>query len=148
MIRMTSSRREDGFEISTDAARLDVDAVHNWLSNESYWARGRAFDVVERSIVNSLNFGVYDAGGTQVGFARVVTDSATFGWLCDVYIDKSQRGHGLGSWMVTVIRDHLAALGLKRVILATADAHEVYAKVGFKPLDEPARYMVANPQEP
>ncbi|WSQ41070.1 GNAT family N-acetyltransferase [Streptomyces sp. NBC_01224] len=93
-------------------------------------------------MAGSLNFGDYDVNsGDQVGFARVVTDLATFAWLCDVYVDRSARGHGVATQMVTAVRDHLAPTGIRRFTLATEDAHEVYEKVGFKPLKDPHKWM-------
>ena len=135
------TRRPDGYEIDTDPARLDVARVHRWLSTDAYWAMGRPADVVARSIAGSLCFGVYGADAAQVGFGRVVTDGATFGWLCDVYVAPTARGLGLGTWLVQVVRDHVQALGVKRILLATADAHDVYARVGFAPLADPGRWM-------
>ena len=138
-------RRDDGLEISTDTARVDVDRVTRWLSDESYWATGRPRDVVERSLVGSLCVGVYagsDAAAEQVAFARVVTDDATFGWLCDVFVDEGWRGRGIGRWMVRVIVDELVTRrGVDRVVLATRDAHAVYAAAGFQPLAGVGRWM-------
>jgi GNAT superfamily N-acetyltransferase len=121
--------------------RLDVPRIHRWLSTDAYWALGRPLDVVARSIEGSECFGVYAPDSEQVGFARAVTDRATFGWLCDVYIAPSERGKGLGSWMVQVVREHLFAYGIRRLVLATADAHDVYARVGFAPLADARRWM-------
>jgi len=126
--------------ISTDPARLDLDLVHAWLSGESYWAQGRSRERVERSIAHSLNFGVYH-GGRQVGFARVVTDRATFAWLCDVFVVESERGRGLGKWLVDVVVAHPELQGMRRWMLATRDAHALYARSGFEPLREPPRWM-------
>ncbi|WP_037670624.1 GNAT family N-acetyltransferase [Streptomyces griseus] len=132
----------DGYEISTDPARVDVERVHRWLSTDAYWAIGRTREKQERAIAGSLNFGVYDtASGDQVAYARVVTDQATFAWLCDVYVDPSVRGKGIGTALVEAVRAHLLPYGLRRVLLATADAHGVYEKVGFRPLVEPDRWM-------
>jgi GNAT superfamily N-acetyltransferase len=134
--------REDGYELSTDPQRIDVDLVHRWLSTDAYWAMGRPHDVMARAVAGSVPFGVYRTGdGVQVAFARVVTDGATFGWLCDVYVDRSERGRGLGTWMVEIIRDELAAQGVRRMVLATMDAHTVYEKVGFSPVAKPDRWM-------
>jgi GNAT superfamily N-acetyltransferase len=135
------TQRHDGYEIDTDPARLDVARVHQWLSTDAYWAMGRPADVVARSIEGSLCFGVYGNDGAQVGFARVVTDGATFAWLCDVYVAPSARGVGLGTWLVQVVRDRMQAMGVRRILLATADAHGVYARVGFAPLADPGRWM-------
>ena len=136
-----------GYEISTDPARLDVELVHRWLSQDAYWALGRPRDKHDRAIANSLNFGAYDsASGAQVGFARVVTDQATFAWLCDVYVDPAVRGKGLGTALAAAVRDYLAPFGLRRIMLATADAHEVYAKVGFTCLTDQAKWMAFGEQ--
>ena len=106
--------------ISTDPSLVDVALVHRWLSTDAYWALGRPREVVERSITESLNVGAYD-DGVQVGYARVVTDRATFGWVCDVYVDPSRRGDGIGSRLISSVLAELAPLGLQRVMLATAD---------------------------
>jgi GNAT superfamily N-acetyltransferase len=134
--------RADGHLLSTDPARLDLDRVHHWLSTDAYWALGRDRETVVRAFEGSLPFGVYrPQDGRQVAVARVVTDRATFAWLCDVYVDRSARGSGLGTWLAGAVRDHLADLGVRRILLATNDAHEVYARVGFTPLDVPERWM-------
>jgi GNAT superfamily N-acetyltransferase len=135
------TRRDDGYEIDTSTDRLDVPRVHEWLSTDAYWALGRTADVVEKAIAGSVCFGVYDPAGEQVGFCRVVTDRATFAWLCDVYIARSARGRGLGTWLAQVAHDQVMAMGVYRMLLATADAHEVYAKTGFAPLLRPERWM-------
>ena len=122
-------------------ARLDVPRIHRWLSTDAYWALGRPAQVVARSIEGSDCFGVYAPSSEQVGFARAVTDHATFGWLCDVYIAADERGKGLGTWLVEVVRDNLLATGVRRVLLATADAHGLYATAGFSALADPARWM-------
>ncbi|ROQ62780.1 ribosomal protein S18 acetylase RimI-like enzyme [Streptomyces sp. 840.1] len=130
------------YEISSDPSRLDPARIHNWLSTDAYWALGRTRERQDLAIAGSLGFGAYDlATGEQVGYARVVTDYATFGWLCDVYVDRAARGHGLGAGLVVAARDHLAEAGVRRVVLATEDAHGVYEKVGFKPLDSPDKWM-------
>ncbi|OKK14934.1 GNAT family N-acetyltransferase [Streptomyces sp. NBC_00341] len=130
------------YEISSEPSRLDAARIHNWLSNEAYWALGRPRERQDLAIAGSLNFGAYDlTSGEQVGYARVVTDHATFGWVCDVYVDRAARGHGLGASMVKAARDHLAEAGVRTIVLATDDAHGVYEKVGFKPLDSPEKWM-------
>ncbi|MGE7436034.1 GNAT family N-acetyltransferase [Kitasatospora sp. NPDC001175] len=136
------TRREDGYQVNTDPERLDKDLVHHWLSTDAFWALGRSRETVERSVRASVNFGVYAADGSQVGYARVVTDLATFAWLCDVYIDRDHRGLGLGTWLAAAVRDHLAPYALKRVLLSTVDAHEVYARVGFVPFPDPEKLMI------
>jgi GNAT superfamily N-acetyltransferase len=128
------------YVISTDPARIDVDAVHRYLSNESYWAKGIPRDRVERSIAGSLCFGLY-AGEAQVGFARVVTDRATFAYLCDVYVDAAHRTGGLGKWLMEVVMGHPDLQGLRRFLLGTRDAHGLYAKYGFTPMKAPDRFM-------
>jgi GNAT superfamily N-acetyltransferase len=115
--------------------------VHRWLSTDAYWAVGRSRETVARAVAGSLNFGVYHPDGTQVAFARVVTDGATFAWLCDVYVDRAARGIGLGTWLVEAARDRMDELGVRRIMLATADAHGVYARFGFTPLVKPSLWM-------
>ncbi|AXH90232.1 GNAT family N-acetyltransferase [Micromonospora aurantiaca] len=132
---MFTLTRADGYEISTDPDRIDLDRVHVWLSTDAYWALGRERETVARAFTGSIGFGVYRPGdGRQVAVARVVTDGATFAWLCDVYVDPAERGSGLGTWLAGAVRDHLNELGVRRILLATLDAHGVYAKIGFKPV--------------
>lgn len=134
------SRRPDAYEISTDRDRLDLDTIHRFLSTEAYWSPGVAREVVERSIENSVCFGVYE-GNEQVGFARVVTDGATFGWLADVFIVSGHRGRGLGKRLVEAILEHPELRGLRRWMLGTADAHELYRRFGFSELRDVGRFM-------
>ncbi|WP_340562952.1 GNAT family N-acetyltransferase [Streptomyces sp. GSL17-111] len=132
----------DGYDLSTDAGRLDLDRVHHWLSTDAYWALGRSREKQERAVAGSLNFGVYArSDGAQVAYARVVTDHATFAWLCDVYVAPSARGAGIGTALVEAVCAELEPSGLRRVLLATADAHGLYAKAGFRPMPEPDQYM-------
>ncbi|MBT2676780.1 GNAT family N-acetyltransferase [Streptomyces sp. ISL-14] len=132
----------DGYEISTDPHRLDAERVHRWLSTDAYWALGRAREKQDGAIEGSLNFGVYETvSGEQVAYARVVTDRATFAWLCDVYVDPSVRGKGIGTALVGAVREELMPYGLKRMLLATYDAHGVYEKLGFAPLEKPDQWM-------
>jgi GNAT superfamily N-acetyltransferase len=152
-------REHGGFVLSTDPARLDLELIYNFLTN-SYWAKGIPRDVVARSIEHSLCFGVYDCTGEdshalqprpnterarsrarQVGFARVISDFATIAYLGDVFVLESHRGRGLGKWMMECIMQHPSLQGLRRWILLTRDAHELYAKAGFTPLKAPERYM-------
>jgi GNAT superfamily N-acetyltransferase len=135
------NRRDDGYEIDTAPGRLDVKQVHTWLATDAYWALGRPEDVMVRAVRNSLCFGVYAPDGRLVGFARAVTDLATFAWLCDVYIEPASRGRGLGTWLATEATDHLSSHGLRRITLATMDAHGVYEKAGFAPLSRPERWL-------
>jgi len=132
--------RREGFLISTDPARLDLATIHDFLSNRSYWAAGRAPEVVRRAVEHSLCFGLYE-GDRQAGFARVVTDRATFAWLCDVFVLEAYRGRGLGKWLVGCVLAHPALQGLRRVLLGTRDAHGLYEQHGFGPLADPARFM-------
>ena len=137
-------QRADGLELSLDPARLDVDRVHQWLSVESYWATGRERSVLERALDGSVVLGVYDTAlpdAPMVAFSRVVTDHATFAWLCDVFVDESARGRGIGTWMTQVLVDLLTAEGVQRMILGTRDAHEIYARAGFEPMQGTWRYM-------
>jgi GNAT superfamily N-acetyltransferase len=127
-------------DISTDKARLNVPVIHRFLSEESYWARHIPLEVVARSIANSLCFGVYDEG-QQVGFARVVTDYATFGYLADVFILPSHRGQGLSKQLMASIMQHEALQGIRRMMLVTQDAHGLYRQFGFQPVDPPANTM-------
>ncbi|MGH8104462.1 MAG: GNAT family N-acetyltransferase, partial [bacterium] len=127
------------FEISTDPKRLDVNALYGFRT-QSYWAKGRPREVIEKSLKHSLNFGLYK-GSRQIGFARVVTDYATFAWLCDVHIENEFRRQGLGKWLTEAILGHPDLQNLKRWLLVTRDAHGLYTRYGFKPLEEPARWM-------
>lgn len=137
---MTESWERGAYLITSDRSRLDVGFIHNFLANETYWAVGRSIEVVKRSIDNSLCFGIYRRT-EQVGFARVVTDFATFAWLADVFIVPEHRGHGLAKWLMQVILAHPELQGFRRWVLATKDAHSLYAQFGFIPLHRPGRWM-------
>jgi GNAT superfamily N-acetyltransferase len=128
------------YSISTDRARLDVALIHRYLSTSTYWAQGRPLEVVERSLENSLAFGIYE-GAAQVGFARVITDYATFAWLADVFVLEAHRGRGLGKWLMEVVVSHPRLQGFRRWLLATKDAHELYRPLGFDELKRPERFM-------
>ena len=130
---------KDEYEIDDDPGRVDLDVVQGFLSG-SYWAEGVPRGVVERSVANSLNLGLYHAG-TQVGLTRAVTDRATFAWVADVFVLPEHRGRGLAHWMVETLLAHPDLAGLRRWILATSDAHQVYADCGFTPLAAPERFM-------
>ena len=130
---------KDEYEIDDDPGRVDLDVVQGFLSG-SYWAEGVPRGVVERSVANSLNLGLYHAG-TQVGLTRAVTDRATFAWVADVFVLPEHRGRGLAHWMVETLLAHPDLVGLRRWILATSDAHQVYADCGFTPLAAPERFM-------
>ena len=128
------------YTISTDPKRLDISVIHDFISNHSYWAQGRTVETVQRALDNSLNFGVY-LGTAQVGFARVVTDYATFAWIADVFVLPEQRGRGLSKWLIEVILSHPELQGFRRWVLATKDAHTLYERFGFIPLHRPERWM-------
>jgi GNAT superfamily N-acetyltransferase len=132
--------RRGAYSISTDPDRLDRSAIHAFL-RESYWASGIPREVVDASIRSSLPFGLYDDSGALVGFARVVTDFATFAYVGDVFVLPSHRGRGLAVWLMEVIRAHPRLQGLRRWVLATRDAHSLYRKTGFAALADPGRYM-------
>jgi GNAT superfamily N-acetyltransferase len=132
---------KDGYTISTDPSRIDLACVHRWLSEESYWAKGIPLETVKRAAENSLCFGVYDLKGKQVGFARVVTDYATFGYLADVFIDTAERGMGLSKFLMRAILDHPKLQGFRRMLLATRDAHMLYEQFGFHAPRNPQNLM-------
>ena len=132
----------EGYEISAAPGRIDRERVHHWLSTDAYWALGRTREKQDRAIEGALNFGVYETvSGEQVAYARVITDRATFAWLCDVYVDPSVRGKSVGSALVAAVRDEMRQYGVRRVLLATHDAHGVYAKLGFAQLERPEHWM-------
>jgi GNAT superfamily N-acetyltransferase len=129
-----------GFSISTDRSLLDMDMIYHYLSDESYWSKGIPRERVIASIENSLCFGIYK-GDKQVGFARLITDKATFAYLCDVFVLDSYRKLGLSKWLVQTILSQPDLQGLRRWLLATADAHRLYNQFGFLPLTSPERWM-------
>jgi GNAT superfamily N-acetyltransferase len=129
-----------GFTISTDKNLLDRDMIFNYLSGESYWGKGITRERVEKSIENSMCFGVYK-DGKQAGFARLITDQATFAYLCDVFVLADYRKLGLSKWLVQTIVDQPDLEGLRRWLLATADAHGLYSQFGFAPLTSPDNWM-------
>jgi GNAT superfamily N-acetyltransferase len=137
------------YELREDVEDLDMDRVFQWLSVESYWAAGRAREVVERSFAGAAaTAAIYPADGgiggigPQVAVARLVSDGATFAWLCDVYVDAAHRGRGLGTRLAGWAADWAERHGVHRTMLATRDAHGVYAAVGFRPLSDPQRWMM------
>jgi GNAT superfamily N-acetyltransferase len=127
------------YAMSTDPTRLDLVSVHRYLS-ASYWSPGLPMDVLTRAVAGSLCFGLY-YGAEQVGFARVITDRATFAYLCDVYVLDAHRGRGLGQWLLEAVVAHPALQGLRRFVLVTRDAHGLYERFGFRPLARPEGYM-------
>jgi GNAT superfamily N-acetyltransferase len=126
-------------EISTSRDRLDVDVIHGFLT-ESYWSPGIPRETVERAIAGSLNFGLY-RNRRQIGFARVITDGATFAYFADVFVLPDYRGAGLATWLMTTALAHPALAGLRRCLLVTRDAHAIYVRCGFTPLARPERFM-------
>ena len=142
---MTAAGSSDDYDLSTDLSDMDLDLVHHWLSTDAYWALGRSRDSVETAARHSLNFAIVTRDRRQVAYARVLTDRANFAWLCDVYVDPDHRGRGLGNRLVESVLATLEPLGLGRVVLATRDAHEVYARVGFEPLPRPQDWMIRVP---
>jgi GNAT superfamily N-acetyltransferase len=128
------------YEISSDPARLDRDVIFRYLSEESYWARGRSREVIDRGIDNSIVFGAY-LGDEQVGFARAVSDRATFAWLADVFVLPGHRSHGLGKRLVEAALGHPELDGVLRWMLGTADAHELYRRYGFTEVQGETRFM-------
>ncbi|HET7476634.1 MAG TPA: GNAT family N-acetyltransferase [Dermatophilaceae bacterium] len=129
-----------GFELSTDPGRIQFDLVHAWLAG-SYWAAGRTAETQARANAGSRVYGVYDGNGAQVAFARAVTDGATYAWLCDVVVTEHARGRGIGTWLVDRACGELEADGVRRILLATRDAHQVYRQLGFSELRHPETMM-------
>ncbi|MRG48495.1 GNAT family N-acetyltransferase [Chitinophaga sp. SYP-B3965] len=138
MLNIEKTRGE--YRISTDKNQLQVDVIYQYLSEESYWAKDIPRSFVERSIENSLCFGIYH-GKEQVGFARVITDFATFGYLADVFVAVPHRKKGLSKWLMEVILEHPDLSSLRRFMLATQDAHGLYKQFGFKGMEHPERLM-------
>uniref|UniRef100_A0A942SZN8 GNAT family N-acetyltransferase n=1 Tax=Neobacillus citreus TaxID=2833578 RepID=A0A942SZN8_9BACI len=132
----------DDARFTDDPADIDPAVVHAWLTERSYWARGRTLATQEAAMAGSRCYGVVGADGRLLAFARVVTDGVTFGWLADVFVDPAVRGHGVGKVLVQGVVADLAPLGLKRIALSTADAHGLYEQVGFRALPDPEHWMV------
>lgn len=131
----------DDCYVSDERGLIDLTRVHRWLSDESYWAKGRTMALVEKSMDASLVLSLFNRQDLQVGIARWVTDGATFAWLSDVFIDAEYRGRGLGRFLIGTALEHPEVRGLRRRLLATSDAHEFYRSFGFHELNEPARWM-------
>jgi GNAT superfamily N-acetyltransferase len=131
----------DEYTVSTDPADLDRDAVYRYLHDEAYWSQDIARETFDRALDNSLNFTAL-RGPALAGFARVVTDRATFAWLCDVFVLPAHRGHGVSRRLMDAVMKHPELAGLRNFLLATRDAHGLYEKFGFAPLAEPRRWMV------
>ena len=131
--------QRDNYRITTDPQRFDVDAIHAYLTR-SYWAEGIPKSLVARSIEGSLGFGLFE-GERQIGFARIISDRATFAYLCNVYVLEEYRGQGLSKWLMEVVLSHPDLQGLRRFFLATRDAHGLYARFGFTPPGKPGNFM-------
>ncbi len=132
--------RRGEFFVSTDPGLLDLALMHDFLSRRSYWSPGLPMDVLRRAVAGSLCFGLYE-GRRQVGFARMVTDRATFAWLCDVFVLEEYRGRGLSKWLMECVLAHPDLQGLRRIVLGTRDAHGLYSRYGFKSLADPTRFL-------
>jgi len=139
----------DGYRVTDDRSAIDVDRVHRWLSEDAYWALGRSRAVVERSLDESLVLGLFHRDGAFVGVCRMVTDRATFAWLCDVYVDRAHRGTGAGSFLVSCAVQHPDVADVKRHVLATADAHGLYEKFGYRNFsdEDRDRWMIREHRE-
>ena len=142
---MEYSVTENNFIISTDKNKINIEYVYDFLSH-SYWSPGVPMETVTKAMNGSLCFGVYD-NDKQIGYARMVTDTATFAYLADVFIDENYRGKGLGKWLVKTILLHPELQGLRRIMLVTKDAHALYEQVGFTAINNPERYMVYDPKK-
>jgi GNAT superfamily N-acetyltransferase len=136
---MFKTFEREGYLISTDPAQFDLDAIHAYLVR-AYWCEGIPRETMERAIANSLCFALFH-GKAQIGFARVITDSATYAYLCDVYVLENYRGKGLGKWLMECVMGHPALQGLRRFSLATRDAHCLYRQFGFRELSRPESMM-------
>lgn len=132
------------FAISTDRSRLDISFIHHYLSEESYWAKGRSIEIVQKTIANSLCFGAYE-NGSQIAFARVITDYAVFGYLADVFVDPAHRGRGVSKRLIEAILGNPQVEDLQLIMLRTEDAHGLYAQFGFAALQSPSLVMARRP---
>ena len=134
---------KDEFIISTDKSKIDIGYVHRFLT-QSYWSPGVQVETVKKGMENSLCYGIYNSD-MQIGYARMITDRASFAYLCDVFVDEKFRGKGLGKWFMETILSHPDLQNLRRILLATRDAHTLYEKFGFLPLNNPEKYMYYTP---
>ncbi len=137
---MTYEHQRGEYTISTNPEKLNIETIHWFISTQSYWGTGRPVELVKKSIENSFPFGIYH-GEKMIGFARVVTDYATFAWIADVFVLEEHRGKGLSKWLMEVILSHPELQGFRRWVLATKDAQELYRKYGFQELKRPERWM-------
>jgi GNAT superfamily N-acetyltransferase len=136
------------YRLSEDPGDLDLDRIVRWITTDAYWAVGRTREVIERSFANSVPMGLYTFDAQQAAVARIVSDRATFVWLCDVYVDPEHRGRGLGTRIAHWAIDWAARHDVKRIVLGTLDAHEVYARAGFVPVEHPERWMEIDTRPP
>jgi GNAT superfamily N-acetyltransferase len=143
---MVQEHRRGEFVVSTDAARLEREVIHRYLAEESYWAKGMARETLERAVAHSLCFGLY-AGEAQIGFARVISDYATYAYLSDVFVLEAYRGQGLGQWLLACVVAHPDLQSLRRFGLTTRDAQSLYARLGWQPLRYPERHMERLPED-
>ena len=132
--------RRGRFEVSTDPNQISADFVHDWLSTESYWAENIPREVVDRALKHSLCFGLYD-GARQIGLARVITDRATYAYLCDVFVHEVYRGQGLGQWLIECVLADPDLQGLRRFMLSTVSGHKLYERLGFSFAAKPENLM-------
>lgn len=133
---------KDDFYISSDKSRLDVMFIYDYLSNQSYWAKGRSVELVKKSIANSMCFGLFTIENKQVGFARIATDYVVFAWLMDAFISKEYRGKGLGKYLIDTIVSHPELKGVNGIGLRTNDAHALYKEFGFEEIPNPETWML------
>lgn len=138
---MAHEINDGGFVLSDDPARFDLARAHRWISGQSYWAAGIPFDTFARACANSLVAGVHAPDGSMAAMARVVTDRATFGWVCDVFVDDAFRGQGLGKRLMAYLKGHPDLQGFRRLHLATRDAHGLYRQFGFTDLTNAENWM-------
>jgi GNAT superfamily N-acetyltransferase len=140
-VNLIHENHSDQYFVSSDPDKLDIPFIHNWMANESYWAADIPLKLLERTLENSLCFGVYQNDGTQVGFGRVVTDFTTIAWLTDVFITEEHRGKGLSRFLMDTILAHPELRVVRRWLLGTDHAHGLYRKYGFKNLDHPENFL-------
>lgn len=136
----------DDYAVSTDPSRLDLRLIHKFLAQDAYWSRGIKFEVFLKSVENSLCFGLYHRE-TQIGFARIISDYATFAYLADVFVVEGYRRRGLGKWLIECIINYPALKGLRRWMLVTRDAHGLYQQFGFQEISQPEFFMEATGKE-
>ncbi|HEY0647561.1 GNAT family N-acetyltransferase [Phenylobacterium sp.] len=138
---MAHETTDGGFLLSDDPARFDLPRAHRWIATQSYWAEGIPFETFTKACANSLTVGAYAADGTMAAMARVVTDRATFGWICDVFVAEAQRSEGLGKRLMAYLKAHPDLQGFRRLHLATRDAHGLYRQFGFTELTKVENWM-------